>query len=66
MNANQTQRSDRHDCRRLRPRLVQYGIRKELIKLCNSNYTINRLQHVLGLDQIDQAESHCIPLEEIL
>ena len=33
--------------------LVQYGIRKELIEPCDSNYTINRLQHVLGLDQID-------------
>ena len=33
--------------------LVQYGIHKELIEPCDSNYSINRLQHVLGLDQID-------------
>lgn len=46
--------------------LVQYGIRKELIEPCDSNYTINRHQYVLGLDQIDQAESRCISLEEIL
>ena len=46
--------------------LVQYGIRKELIEPCDSNYTFSRLQHVLGLDQIDQAESRCIPLEKIL
>lgn len=46
--------------------LVQYGIRKELIEPCDRSYTINRLQHVLQLDHIDEAESRCIPLEEIL